>query len=269
MGLTQTWRAPWRGWVLGVVRAGVVVASCSWGALGAWAETPQRNLLVEWRLSASSERQGQGARLRRGEFTVDSRGGVQGQGSAEVTSTTRSHRETGLQQLQVLNGGKARIYLGSSRPVTQWQFGVSGDGRTNLAGLGGNGGAADGASVGAGAAGAGGQASAPSGPRWQVWSSTTLVDTGRGISVRPRWGGGRTVTVELEARLAQQATDAPDGQTEVTEVMTTLQLPMGAWTEVARRGGQWQQSRRGTLSTEDIGGDDNEVLEMRVSLPDR
>lgn len=209
------------------------------------APLPQRNLLVEWRMNSSSDQQRRGGGLRTGEIIVDSRGGVQGRAGAVVTSTTRSRSETGLQQVQVLNGGRARIYLGNSRPVTQWQFGVGGAGGTNLV-----------------------NPQAPGGaPAWQAWSSTTLVDTGRGITVRPRWTGGQLVTVELEARVAQQSPYGPDGQTDATEVMTTVQLPLGSWTAVAQRGGQVQQSRRGVLSTEDMSRDEQEVLEMRVSAP--
>lgn len=227
-----------------------VVAMVAWAALSAQAQPslPQRNLLVEWRMSSSTDQQRQGAGLRTGEIIVDSRGGVQGRAGAVITSTTRSRSETGLQQLQVLNGGKARIYLGTSRPVTQWQFGVGGPGGTHLV----NPEARNNSNSSGG---------------WQAWSSTTLVDTGRGITVRPRWTGGQLVTVELEARVAQQAAYGPDGQTESTEVMTTVQLPLGAWTAVAQRGGQVQQSRRGVLSTEDTSRDEQEVLEMRVSAP--
>lgn len=239
----------------------VVLTACSsiFAAGAALAQTavPQRNLLVEWRMSSSSEQQRQGGGLRRGEVTVDSRGGVWGRGNAVVTSTTRTSSQTGSQQVQVLNGGKARLYLGNSRPVTQWQFGVAGaGGGVNLVNPAANQG------------GSGGQgAGSPSGPAWQAWSSTTWVDTGQGITVRPRWGGGQTVTVELEARVAQQTPYAPDGQINATEVMTTVQVPLGSWTAVAQRGGQVQQSRRGVLSTEDASFDDREVLEMRVSAP--
>ena len=244
--------------MVGMRTAWVAVA---WAAFSAQAQPslPQRNLLVEWRMSSSSEQQRQAVGLRTGEIIVDSRGGVQGRAGGVVTSTTRSSSQTGLQQLQVLNGGQARIYLGSSRPVTQWQFGVGAPGGTHLvnpaAGNGGNGGSG-------GSGGSGGPT-----PSWQAWSSTTLVDTGRGITVRPRWTGGQVVTVELEARVAQQAAYGPDGQTESTEVMTTVQVPLGSWTAVAQRGGQVQQSRRGLLSTEDSSRDDQEVLEMRVSAP--
>lgn len=226
-----------------------VVAMVAWAALSAQAQPslPQRNLLVEWRMTSSTDQQRQGAGLRTGEIIVDSRGGVQGRSGAVITSTTRSRSETGLQQLQVLNGGKARIYLGTSRPVTQWQIGVGGPGGTHLVNP--------------------EARNNNSGGGWQAWSSTTLVDTGRGINVRPRWTGGQLVTVELEARVAQQAAYGPDGQTESTEVMTTVQLPLGAWTAVAQRGGQVQQSRRGVLSTEDTSRDEQEVLEMRVSAP--
>jgi len=224
-------------------------------AVQAQPSLPQRNLLVEWRMSASSDQQRQAAGLRRGEVTVDSRGGVWGRGQAVVTSTTRSSSQTGLQQLQVLNGGQARLYLGTSRPVTQWQFGLAGNGAggVNL--------------VNPAAGSGGGQQATPSSPGWQAWFATTRGGPGRGIIVRQRWGGGQTVTVELEARVAQQSAYGPDGQTDASEVMTTVQLPLGAWTAVAQRGGQVQQNRRGVLSTEDTSFDDREVLEMRVTAP--
>lgn len=221
------------------------VAMVAWGvcnaaAFNGWAQAlPQRNLLVEWRMNSSSAQQNQGGGLRSGEVTVDSRSGVTGRGNVVITSTTRTTMSSGLQQLQVLNGGQARLYLGSSRPVSQWQFGLGGSGLT-----------------------APGQ-----NPNWHAWQSTTMVDTGRGLTVRPRWQGGRQVTVELEARVAQQAAYAPDGQTESSEVMTTVQIPLGEWTAVARRGGQVQQRQRGVLSTEDVSRDDSEVLEMRISAP--
>jgi hypothetical protein len=212
----------------------------AWVAFNAQAQPPlpQRNLLVEWRMNSSSAQQNQGVGLRSGELTVDSRGGMAGRGNVVISSTTRSSTSSGMQQLQVLNGGQARLYLGNSRPVAQWQFMVTGSGM-----------------------------SAPGSPQWQAWQSTTMVDTGRGLTVRPRWSGGGQVTVELEARVAQQSPYGPDGQTESSEVMTTVQLPLGVWTAVAQRGGQTQQRQRGIVSTEDISRDDNEVLEMRVSAP--
>lgn len=212
-------------------------------AFNAQAESlPQRNLLVEWRMNSASAQQNQGGGLRSGEVTVDSRSGVTGRGNVVITSTTRTTTAMGLQQLQVLNGGQARLYLGNSRPVSQWQFGLSGSGLV--------------------AAG-----NPPGSQHWQAWQSTTMVDTGRGLTVRPRWSGGRQVTVELEARVAQQTPYAPEGQTESSEVMTTVQIPLGEWTAVARRGGQTQQRQRGVLSTEDISRDESEVLEMRISAP--
>jgi hypothetical protein len=218
----------------------LAVVAC--GAFNARADSalPQRNLLVEWRMSASSEQQNQGAGLRSGELTVDSRGGMVVRGNGVVSASTRSSSSSGMQQLQVLNGGQARLYLGTSRPVSQWQFGLSGTGTA---------------------------APSNSNPNWQAWQSTTMVDTGRGLTVRPRWTGGQHVTVELEARVAQQTPYAPDGQTDSSEVMTTVRMPLGQWTAVAQRGGQTQQRQRGVLSTDDISRGDNEVLEMRVSVP--
>jgi len=221
------------------------VALLAWGAFNVQAQPPlpQRNLLVEWRMNSSSEQQNQGGGLRTGEVTVDSRHGMSGRGTVVITSTTRTRTEMSNQQLQVLNGGQARIYVGSSRPVTQWQFALSG-------------------------AGMGAPTSAANGnPAWQAWSSTVMLDTGRGLTVRPSWPGGSRVTVEVEARVAQQTAYAPDGQVESSEVMTTVQIPLGVWTPVGQRSGQVQQRQSGVLSTQDLSRDDNEVLELRISAP--
>ncbi|MDE2402627.1 MAG: hypothetical protein KGL90_13275 [Burkholderiales bacterium] len=211
--------------------------------INAWAQTglPQRNLLVEWRMSSTSQQQGDMAGVRQGEVVVDSRRGMMGRATVTVSSSTRSRSESSHQQIQVLNGGQARLYVGTSTPVALWQFSTG---------------------VPPGGFGSGGPAS------WQAWSTTTLVDTGRGLSVRPRWtSGSDQVTVELQARVAQESPNAPPGQTESSEVMTTLQMPLREWTAVAKRGGQTQRRWRGTLSTEDITLDDAEVLELRVSVP--
>ncbi len=222
------------------------------GAASVQAETalPQRNVLVEWRLNSSSDQQGGGLGLRSGEVVVDSRTGMSGRGTVVVTSTTRTRSVSSLQQLQVLNGGQARLYLGTSRPVTQWQFSLAGAGR------------------GAPSVGSPGQGGNPA---WQAWSSTTWVDTGRGFTVRPRWtGDAHRVVVELEARVAQAASSsgyAPEGQVESSEVMTTVQMPLGEWTAVAKRNRQSQQRQRGLVSTEALSQDEQEVLELRISVP--
>ncbi len=238
------------GWAGGLRWMCVLVGAM--GAVPAQAGTalPQRNVLVEWRLNSSSDQQAGGLGLRSGEVVVDSRTGVSGRGTVVVTSTTRTRTDSSSQQIQVLNGGQARLYLGTSRPVTQWQFSLAGAGR------------------GAPSFGRPGQGSDPA---WQAWSSTTWVDTGRGFTVRPRWtGDAHHVVVELEARVAQAASSsgyAPEGQVESSELMTTVQMPLREWTAVAKRNRQSQQRQRGLVSTEELTQDEQEILELRISVP--
>jgi len=148
------------------MRRSAWLAMAAWGAFNALgcnaqAESlPQRNLLVEWRMNGSSAQQNQGGGLRSGEVTVDSRSGVMGRGNVVITSTTRTTTSTGLQQLQVLNGGQARLYLGNSRPVSQWQFGLSGSGLVA-------------------------PGNSPGSQNWQAWQSNTVVGPGRGLPGAP------------------------------------------------------------------------------------
>lgn len=239
-------------WMTGAHGVTVGVLLVALRAITAHAEPPlpQRNVLVEWRMSAAADQQSGGAGLRSGEVVVDSRTGLSGRGTVVVSSSTRTRTETTSQQIQVLNGGQARLYFGTSRPVTQWQFALAGQGR---------GGADDSRPAQGGS------------PAWQAWSSTTWVDTGRGFSVRPRWTGETNrVVVELEARLAQapsQSAYAPEGQIETAEIMTTLQMPLRVWTAVGKRSRQAQQRQRGAWSTQDLSQDEQEVLELRISVP--
>ncbi len=91
---------------------------------------PQRNLLIEWRVAGqvADNRAGAGVSI-----TTTSPGP---QGGYTVSTTRRSEttvtigggsvqtrtREQGQQQMLVLNGGQARLFVGESRPYTVWQW---------------------------------------------------------------------------------------------------------------------------------------------------
>jgi hypothetical protein len=209
------------------------------------------NLLVSWRVSSQGNAVERSGGLRQGGVTVDSRGGVRVEGQAQAGQHSVQTRRDTVQAVQVLNGGEARLFMGRSVPHTSWQLAW--------------------------------RAPADAGGAPQAWavSQTQWVDLGQGLTVRPRWPGGRapvTVTLQAQAReaagphggaggVALGGALEPDGQIRRTEVASTLQVPLGEWVVVARRGQDSDTRQSGTWSTRAIGDAQDEVLEIRVSAP--
>lgn len=188
---------------------------------------PQRNLTVEWRVSGHRVSTAVGPRS---VGTLDTLG----------TLDTDEQRDT-VQQVQVLNGGRAKLFVGHTQSYTVWQW-----------------------------AWTGGAASAA-----QAVPQTTTVELGQGLTIRPRWAGGHApVVVELEAQSRQpqitQSTE-PDGQSRRMEVGSTLSVPIGQWAVVARTGVRVQRQQGGGpgpgLSTRDLDDNQQEQLEIRISAP--
>lgn len=178
---------------------------------------PQRNLTVEWRVSGHRVSTAVGPR-------------------SVGTLDTDEQRDT-VQQVQVLNGGRAKLFVGHTQSYTVWQWAWTG-----------------------GAAGAA-----------QAVPQTTTVELGQGLTIRPRWAGGHApVVVELEAQSRQpqitQSTE-PDGQSRRMEVGSTLSVPIGQWAVVARSGVRVQRQQRAGLSTRDLDDNQQEQLEIRISAP--
>ncbi len=48
---------------------------------------------------------------------------------------------------------------------------------------------------------------------------------------------------------------------------STLSVPLGEWTVVARGGTHTQKSRAGTLSTSELDQTEQQLLEIRISAP--
>ncbi len=220
---------------------------------------PQRNLLVEWRVGgqgASTQRQ---AGIEVGRVIIDSRRGVIGQAGITAGTVRTESQGSSVQQVMVLNGGRARLYMGRSQSVTAWQFFVSPtaqqQGQTRFGGY-----------------GPSGQAGAPG---VTALPQTVWIDVGEGIHVTPRWSGGRDVVVDIEAQSRQPVQPGsayggqldPDGQTRRTELASTVSVPLGEWVVVARNGGRVQRSQSGTLSTRDVDDSQSEQLEIRVTAP--
>ncbi len=221
---------------------------------------PQVNLVVAWRADAAGSERGQ-QRVVNGQLIVDSQGVVVGRtglGATTVQTDTEAH---GAQMVQVLNGQQARLFLGRQVGRQSWQLLWSPQG---AAGTGGNTattgtGANNGASVGS----------------YGIQSQTTWVDLGDGLTVRPRWAGGRQpVLLDVEAR-SSRALNAgqvgssgfePDGQVARTEVASTLALPLGQWTLLARSGSASASGGQGGLSTRSLDEQGAQTLWVHVSL---
>ena len=228
----------------------------------AWAgpgNLPARNLLVEWRMAGQGASQLRQGGIQTGRVIIDSRRGVIGQAGVTYGTTQTQSSGNSVQQVTVLNGGRARLFFGSSQPFTTWQWawgpGQGGGGWTSY-------GPQEGSGADQGAV--------------HVVPQTTWIDLGQGLVVTPRWPGGRApVTVELEARSSEpmQAGGAysgrlePDGQVRRTEVGSTVSVPLGEWTVVARNGGQTERTQSGTLSTRSLDESRSEQLEIRITAP--
>lgn len=220
---------------------------------------PQRNLLVSWRMQSDSEASRDTRGLQRGAVVVDTQGGMRAQGVITYGSAQAQASGQGEMQVLVLNGGQARLSLGQQRPYTQWQW---------LAGL----------QAPTSVASQGAQAQSPADqakPTVQVFSTTTWVDTGQGLRVRPSWGGGKAVTLELDTQ--SDVSNASRGllsggaeqqlPPERLQAHTTLQLPMDQWVTVARTQVQQSRSQQGSWRTSEVAQDGHTVLQVKVSLP--
>lgn len=252
-------------------------------ALAGPRDLPARNLLVEWRIGGQGSSQLRQGGIQTGRVIIDSRRGVIGQAGVTYGTTQTESSGNSVQQVTVLNGGRARLFFGSSQPVTTWQWAWGagqggGGGWTSYGPLEGSG--QDGDEV---AARHGGRSRDPArdpgrgrGSPIQIVPQTTWIDLGQGLVVTPRWPGGRApVTIELEARSSEPAQPGaaysgqldPDGQVRRTEVSSTVSVPLGEWTVVARNGGQSSNTQSGTLSTRSLDESRSEQLEIRVTAP--
>ena len=215
---------------------------------------PQRNLLVEWRVSGEGRTELRQGGIEVGRVIIDSRRGVISQGNVGVGTVRTESGGSSVQQLMVLNGGRARLFMGRSQSLTAWQFAYSpqAGGAPRFGGYG------------------------PAGtPGVAAFPQTVWIDLGQGLDVTPRWSGGATAVVEIEAQSRQpvQAGSVyggqigPDGQTRSSEFASTVSVALGEWTVVARNGGSVQRSQSGTLSTREVDDRQTEQLEIRITAP--
>jgi len=136
------------------------------------------------------------------------------------------------QQLQVRNGSQARVSYTQAIPL-QWVQSVNAAGPMSGAG---------------------------------VKQGLTWLQAGQSLSVRPRWPGGRqaaTVEVEVQTARVEARPGAELPTQQHSEVVTTVQAPLGEWVTIARSG---QSAPRGSYSS-DAASQRPRLLQLRVTAP--
>lgn len=211
--------------------------------LAAWAAQPlpARNLWVELRWVESQMSAAALAGVRDGAVVVGTAGAVSPRGQVVMGSTQRDTTIQSLPRLLVLNGRSASVQLAESAPVQWLDYGIEAEAGTR-------------------------GAPASSAKVYAVPRSSVQTTRSRGFSVSPRWAGGQQpVLVELRGQLSQPA-DEGGGATQQTELLSTVQLPLGQWLTIARSGAGLQAQQRGTLSTRDAEPSVLRELQLRVDL---
>jgi len=206
----------------------LVVGSACLGL--AHAAPPQRNLSVEMRVSddqADAQRDAQGS------VSIGSRGGrVNAGGSVTVRAGSSRQAADSTQRVLVLNGGRATLRLAQSLQVDDTEVWWT-----------------------------------PWGPGGAVRSQ--WVELVNGMEVQPRWpGGDAPVTLEIAAQSAGRATpNSGQPLPPQASVLTTVQVPMGEWVEVARLQGRQSGSMVSSGGFGAATSSGQRSLQVRVSLP--
>ena len=203
---------------------------------------PMRNLLIEVRQGEASRLEAEGAGLSEGAVVVGTEGASARAGVSFEARSRDAARDT-VQQVRVLNGGRAALRIGSSVPVQWLQWALT-----------------------------------PQGPT--VVGGTQWIDGGRGFTVQPRWpGGDAPVTLEVSTEASGPlpsaggppsahagAPQAPGPVGQAT-MLTTVQLMLGEWVTVASSGEETRSSERGVISTRSRSSGQRQVVQMRVTAP--
>lgn len=171
-------------------------------------------------------------------------------GTTLSTQHSDQHRNQ-HQQLRVRNGDRAVVRLGQSVPVL-WVQAVQGDqavGRRSQT----NSGTA-------------------------VVQSWTWLESGRQLSLQPRWpGGSQAAVVEVQVDTASLvAGDAQSGmangsttppEQSRSQIATTVLAPLDQWVTIARTGGEQALAPHGAWSTQAIKSQPRQVMQIRVVVP--
>lgn len=208
------------------------------GLAAAAERLPQRNLWVELRWVESTLSAAAAAGVRDGAVVVSTGGSYSPRGQV-VLSTESGSRIQALPRLLVLNGGTASVQLSESAPVQWLDYGIEADAST--------------------------RGSPASGAKVYAVPRSGMATQGRlAVSVSPRWGGGQQ---PVQLKLSTQSQQAGEGGAQrQTEIVSSVQLPLGQWITVARSGGASAVPQRGTLSTRDAEPVTQRELQLRVDL---
>lgn len=218
----------------------IFAAISGWASLSpGWAQStlPQRNLRIELRQGDEAElaRQGAGAS---GSVVISSTRTVNAQGGITVHTTRRESvtRGDGLQQVLVLNGGRAGIRLAQMQPL-QW-YQVMWNERRGAT----------------------------------LVPATVMLEAARGFTVQPRWpGGDQPVTVEIAAESTRFDGSASGVQGQPVReggtTLTTVQAPLGEWVTIASTVDEQHTSERGNWSSAEARGSRRSVVQIRVTAP--
>jgi hypothetical protein len=188
---------------------------------------PQRNLAVELRVVESGHMAGQG-----GQVTLSSRGRGEVAGAMTLSAGARQQSLDAQQRVLVLNGARATLRLSQGVLVDDTEV-----------------------------------AWTPWGPAAAVRSQ--WVELVNGIDVAPRWpGGDAPVTVELSAQRAGggvAGTMRQSGTPAQWTLLSTVQVPLGEWLDVAQVGERQPHAAAGGFGAATASR--QRSLQLRVSLP--
>lgn len=209
----------------------------------AHAQGPKQNLQVELRWVESELSGATVAGLRDGSTVVSTGGSVSARGGVTLSTENREQRQQLFPRLLVLNGAQASFTMTESTPI-QW-VDVALDRQQGER------------------------------DRVVVVPRQGLAERVRGIVVRPNWPGGRN-PVNVEVRASDQAqmpsggaygTSLPDAQQRPsTDVLSTVQAPLGIWVTIARTGSVTASASRNVYSTRDAEVQKLRELQLRVDV---
>ncbi len=211
------------------------------------AQGPKQNLQLELRWVESELSGSTVAGIRDGSTVVSTGGSVSARGGVTLSTENREQRQQLFPRLLVLNGSQASFTMTESTPI-QW-VDVALDRQQGER------------------------------DRVVVVPRQGMAERVRGIVVRPRWPGGRG-PVDVEVRATDQAQmpqgggygstyggTLPDGQQRPsTDVLSTVQAPLGVWVTIARTGSVGASASRNTYSTRDAEVQKLRELQLRVDV---
>jgi hypothetical protein len=201
---------------------------------------PRQNLLVELRWVESQFSGAALAGVRQGAVVVGTAGSVSPKPAITLSTRRQEDEQSGqIQRVVVLNGYQASVLL-SETQLLQWlDYGVE---LRDIRGAGG---------------GEGDRA------RIQAQTRSVPVERRRGFALTPQWPGGRQ-PVRVELRALGNA--GPQGQGAQTELLSTVQVPMGDWMTVARSGAATRTPQPGVISSSDAESQSSRELQLRITL---